>query len=153
MSNFSHFWALYNKMPGRYEGFKEDLVLQFTEGRTKSLQQMHAHEYASLLAHLSDQLNAPAKTGNRKLVWSNINMDQCRKRVIAAISGYFTETGKEYSMNLVLSTAARAAKVGNFNLIPADGLRQVYNTFRSKQIDCQKAAAKERVKMNRLSMN
>ena len=153
MNQFSHFWVLYNKMPGRYEGFKEELVMQFTSNRSKSLRDMHPNEYAAMLTHMSEVVNAPVKSSNKKQVWSNINIDACRKRVIAAISGYFTETGKEYSMNLVLATAARAAKMPSFNLIPADELRVVYNTFRSKEMDCQKAARKERVKMNRLSMN
>lgn len=155
MSQFSHFWSLYNKLTGRYDGFKEDLVSQFTNKRTSSLRSMQPSEYASLLQHLDSQLKQPVEPGIRgkKTVWSNINIDQCRKRVIAAISGYFAETGKEHTMQLVLGTAARAARFPNFNLIPAEELRKVYNTFNAKQNDCKKAAAKERVQMNRLSLN
>ncbi len=151
MSNYSHFWSLYNKLPGRHGGLKEELVSQFTNSRTTSLREMHPPEYANLLEHMSSILNPPSDA--RKQTWSNLNIDSCRKRVIASICGYFTLTGKPYTMRLVLSTAARAAKINDFNLIPADELRRIYNTFRAKQIDCEKAATKERVKMNRLSMN
>jgi len=137
---YSHFWALYNKLPGRYDGLKEELIRQFTGNRTESLR-----------THLGE-LRVQEPAGNKR-VWSNINIDRCRKRVIAAICGYFQVSGQDYNMKMVLATACRAARCGDFNLIPAQELHRVYNTFTSKQRDCNKAVRNSVQKLSQIGLN
>lgn len=50
--NYAEFYALLNKLPGATNGLKEDLVMQFTKGRTSSLREMKTAEYRSMCASL-----------------------------------------------------------------------------------------------------
>lgn len=50
--NYAEFYALLNKLPGATSGLKEDLVMQFTKGRTTSLREMKAAEYKAMCASL-----------------------------------------------------------------------------------------------------
>lgn len=50
--NYSEFYALLNKLPGASTGLKEDLVFQFTNGRTTSLREMKDEEYRAMCAAL-----------------------------------------------------------------------------------------------------
>jgi len=150
-SVYSHFWALYNKLPGRYDGLKEELIRQFTGNRTESLRSMQPDEYGRLLAHLGE-LRTQEPAGSKR-VWSNINIDRCRKRVIAAICGYYQVSGQEYSMRMVLATACRASRCGDFNLIPAQELHRVYNTFTAKQRDCNRAVRNSVQKLSQIALN
>ncbi len=150
-SKYSHFWLLYNRLPGRYEGLKGELVRQFTGNRTDSLRNMQAHEYGSLLLHLTE-LNKGPEPGSKR-AWSNINIDACRKRVIASICGYFQATNTNYTMRSVISTACRAARCNDFNLIPATELHRVYNIFTAKQRDCNRAVANNIQKLAQISLN
>ena len=151
MSQYSHFWALYNKVPNRYEGFKEDLISQFTDNRTSSLRAMRPAEYAKLLTHMDQLVNQPVDA--RKKKWSNNNIDYCRKSVIASICGYFTLTGTPYNMRQVLATACRASGITNFNLIPANELHRIYNAFSAKQRDCKKAVEQSTPKIGKVQLN
>lgn len=56
--NYSEFYALLNKFPGACTGLKEDLVLQFTNGRTTSLREMKEHEYRAMCATMRGSLPA-----------------------------------------------------------------------------------------------
>ena len=55
--NFAEFFVLLKKLPGATDGLKEDLVYQFTGGRTTSLRQMTIEEYKRMCASMreSDQ--------------------------------------------------------------------------------------------------
>lgn len=46
--NYAEFYALLNKLPGATNGLKEDLVIQFTKGRTSSLREMSDNEYRAM---------------------------------------------------------------------------------------------------------
>lgn len=50
--NYAEFYALLNKLPGATSGLKEDLVMQFTKGRTSSLREMMPAEYKAMCASL-----------------------------------------------------------------------------------------------------
>lgn len=50
--NYSEFYALLGKLPGATSGLKEDLVLQFTGGRTTSLREMQEREYKAMCASM-----------------------------------------------------------------------------------------------------
>lgn len=55
--NFGEFYVLLKKLPGATDGLKEDLVWQFTGGRTRSLREMTINEYKRMCASMreSDQ--------------------------------------------------------------------------------------------------
>lgn len=56
MKNYSEFYALLGKLPGATNGLKEDLVLQFTGGRTSSLREMKGHEYRAMCASMRGRM-------------------------------------------------------------------------------------------------
>ncbi len=149
--NLKKFWYLYNQLPGKYDGLKEELVYRFTSGRTTSLRQIYPNEFAELIRHLEDIIIEPVV--DRKRQWSNNNLDVCRKRVIASISGYFRLTGTEHNIKTILGTACRHAKCRDFNLIPAAELHRIYNTFRAKQRDCERAREQAMGKLSQIQLN
>lgn len=50
--NYAQFFALLNKLPGATDGLKEELVLQYTGGRTESLRAMTDKEYRAMCASM-----------------------------------------------------------------------------------------------------
>lgn len=52
-TNYAAFYALLKSMPG---ASKEDLVLQWTNGRTSSLKEMSEHEYSLMIRQLRQQV-------------------------------------------------------------------------------------------------
>lgn len=50
--NYAEFYSLLGKLPGATDGLKEDLVKQFTAGRTSSLKEMMEHEYRAMCASM-----------------------------------------------------------------------------------------------------
>lgn len=52
--NFGEFYVLLKKLPGATDGLKEDLVYQFTEGRTRSLREMTINEYKRMCASMRE---------------------------------------------------------------------------------------------------
>ena len=64
-------------------------------------------------------------------------LDKWRKRVIAAVFGYFKAMGKEANMATVKAVACRAASCTDFNRIPADRLISIYNAFKNRKKDIE----------------
>lgn len=62
-------------------------------------------------------------------------LDKWRKRVFAAIGGYLRFSGKDQSPALIKRIACRATEHDNFNDIPVDRLRNIYNAFSKRQKD------------------
>lgn len=52
--NFGEFYVLLKKLPGATDGLKEDLVWQFTGGRTRSLREMTINEYKRMCASMRE---------------------------------------------------------------------------------------------------
>ncbi len=130
--NYRQFYALLGQLPGvtDKEETKRDLVRQFTNGRTDSLQAMQTWEYQAMLASMNGFINA-----------SQVNpasLDKPRKRLIACIGGYLKASGSECNINIIKATACRAAGVRDFNDIPADRLNSLYNAFKNRQNDIKK---------------
>ncbi len=151
--NYARFYALLKQLPGQYEGIKEDIVHQHTGGRTTSLRAMYDDEYKSLIKYLNEKVNSKPAMPGKKRVWSNSNLDHCRKRVIAAIYGYYGLLNKHVSTKYVISTACRAAKCKEFNLIPASDLHKVYNVFTAKQRDIKKALKAAKNDLSKVHLN
>lgn len=55
--SYAEFYALLNKLPGATDGLKEELVLQFTGGRTDSLRAMADKEYNAMCASMRQSQN------------------------------------------------------------------------------------------------
>lgn len=64
-------------------------------------------------------------------------LDKHRKRLIAAIFGYFKATRKHVTMNEVKAVACRAAKCKTFNQIGKDRLISLYNAFKNRVNDIE----------------
>lgn len=60
-------------------------------------------------------------------------MDKLRKRAMAAIGGYLRKIDKESNAEIIKGIACRSTGYQSFNKIPAERLRNLYNTFRNKQ--------------------
>ena len=56
-------------------------------------------------------------------------IDRLRKRVMASIGAYLREMGYAENPESIKSLACRASKCRNFNDIPMEKLRAVYNAF------------------------
>jgi len=73
---------------------------------------------------------------SRKVEGGNsAEMDKLRKRAMAAIGGYLKKANLESSAAIIKGIACRSTGYAAFNKIPAERLRNLYNTFRNKQKD------------------
>ncbi|MDR1653559.1 MAG: hypothetical protein LBS01_07945 [Prevotellaceae bacterium] len=62
-------------------------------------------------------------------------MDVWRKRLMGAIGGWLRSIGRAADGNAIKAIACRAAKVKNFNKIPLEQLRGLYNAFNNYKKD------------------
>jgi len=62
-------------------------------------------------------------------------MDKLRKQAMASIGGWLRVAGRESNANIIKAIACRSTGYDNFNLIPAERLRNLYYNFRNKQND------------------
>lgn len=97
------------------------------------------HDLMNLCHTLELQLNKGAKEA-----------DALRKRVIAAIGGWLRLTGKSHNIDTIKSIACRASGYSDFNKIPTERLRNLYNCFLKKQKDMD---AVERIAMELLAQS
>jgi len=67
--------------------------------------------------------------------------DRWRKRLIAAIFGYFKAMGRQTDMSEVKRVACRAAEASDFNRIQLERLRSLYYAFRNRKKDMEAVAA------------
>lgn len=82
------------------------------------------HDLMDLCHTLELQLNKGAKEA-----------DSLRKRVIASIGGWLRLTGKQHNIDTIKGIACRASGYSDFNKIPTERLRNLYNCFLKKQRD------------------
>ncbi len=82
---------------------------------------------------LIDLCNALA----RRVDKHNATMDTLRKRVIACIGGYLNKLHYRSEIGIIKAVACRASGYEDFNKIPEDRLRSIYNAFHrySKDMD------------------
>jgi len=102
---------------------RAELINSYTGGRTSSARGLYLEEINELCDFFQSEHRA--------------KMDKKRKRLIAAIFGFYQKANKKVSMNYVLSTACRAAKVKSFNEIPATRLDSLYAAFLKAQKDLE----------------
>ena len=58
-----------------------------------------------------------------------MELDNLRKRVMASIGAYLREMGYQEGFEVIKKIACRASQCENFNDIPAEKLRALYNAF------------------------
>lgn len=87
------------------------------------------HDLIDICASLSKQLEGD----------KGDEMDKLRKRAMAAIGGYLRKINQTGNAEIIKGIACRSTGYASFNKIPAERLRNVYNTFRNKQKDIDAA--------------
>lgn len=83
----------------------------------------------------NDDLMNICRALERRLDGDAQKLDRLRKQVIAAIGGWLRMQGKAENIADIKAIACRATKYDNFNRIPAERLRNIYNAFLNKQKD------------------
>lgn len=128
MSKFGMFYELLAKLPG---ATKEEIVYQYSGGTSLSeLYERSPRAYRKMI----DDMKRLTKSENE-----DERMDRLRKRVIASVAGYFEKAGlymglsRRERLQKIISTACRAAGVGNLNDMTEAQMQRVYNEFRRKQ--------------------
>lgn len=58
-TSYARFYALLKQLHGNYEQIKETLVLQFTQGRTRSLREMRNCEYEAMCEAMAAEIEHP----------------------------------------------------------------------------------------------
>ncbi len=125
------FYVLLEKMGIPIED-KRDFIIDYTDGITDSLTELwtkYPGFYSEMIRHME---------GMVKQIHSNTyngEMDKLRKRVIAAIGGYFKQIGQVNNIDYIKATACQATGYKTFNKIPKERLRNVYNAFTKLQKD------------------
>lgn len=99
---------------------RAEIICNWTKGRTTSARELTPQE----LAEICTVLQKPA-----------VSLDKSRKRLIAAIFGFYEKMNRKVSIEYVKQTACIAARVENFNDIPEDRLISLYNAFTKRQKD------------------
>jgi hypothetical protein len=81
--------------------------------------------------------------------------DKWRKRVMGAVGGWLSGMGVTGNSQLIKSIACRAAGSDNFNRIPAERLRSLYNAFNKGKKDLERVngLTMEALLMNNINMN
>ena len=121
-------------------GMTEEEKRALIEGYgVESSKDIDNHDLMNLCHTLELQLNKVAKEA-----------DALRKRVIAAIGGWLRLTGKSHNIDTIKSIACRASGYSDFNKIPTERLRNLYNCFLKKQKDMD---AVERIAMELLAQS
>ncbi len=133
-SRHSKFYVLLNKMGIPAED-KRDFIIDYTDGVTDSLTELwnnYPGFYTEMIRHMETMV--------RQIDNHNGEMDKYRKRVIAAIGGYFKQVGLIHNIDYIKATACQSAGYKSFNQIPKERLRNVYNAFTKMQKDFKTVA-------------
>ncbi|MCQ2351290.1 MAG: regulatory protein GemA [Paludibacteraceae bacterium] len=82
---------------------------------------LDAHQLTDLIHTLDKAVNPSV---NEADIW--------RKRIIAVVCEYLKLMGQDTSIQYIKAVACRAAEYDDFNSIPTDRLRSVYNAFKNR---------------------
>lgn len=125
---FDVFFALLAKMPG---ATKEEIVEQYSGGT--SLGELYERAPRMYRKMIEDMKKITACETDA------LKMDKLRKRVIAAIAGYFEKAGfytgitRRERLKKIIATACRAAGVDDLNDMTEAQMKRVYSEFVRKQ--------------------
>ena len=91
----------------------------------ESSKELTVYELTEICGKLDLRANPAANTA-----------DQWRKRLIAAVNGYLRAMGKPGgNIAEIKAVACRAAQTDNFNRIPLERLKSLYNAFKNREKD------------------
>lgn len=142
--NHTHFFALL-KLMGLRNDDRRDFILDYSDGLTGSLSEL-AESYPGMYKKMITDMRYMVRQ-----IQSNGD-DKLRKRVIAAIGGYLQLTGQDADIRYIKAIACRATGYENFNAIPTERLRNVYNAFVKQQNDFKAVGELNRERLNKLSL-
>lgn len=108
-------------------GNEEKMAMLASYG-VESSKDLSVYELTELCHKLDLRKNPSANQANR---W--------RRRVLAVISEYLDLMHQPSNLNVAKAVAQRAAGTDNFNRIPIDRLRSIYNAFRHRVADIHHA--------------
>lgn len=150
MNKFGLFYELLAKLPG---ATKEEIVYQYSGGMSLSeLYERSPRTYRKMIEDMKRLTKSESE---------DERMDRLRKRVIASVAGYFEKAGlymglsRRERLQKIISTACRAAGVGNLNDMTEAQMQRVYNEFHRKQKtteDAEEACTERTIKRGCLSL-
>lgn len=128
--SYGRYFELVKQLPAEVDekDFRKDLVHEFTNGRTESLRDTDAAEYALMCGALEAKFNG-AKAD------ADTDGDYWRKRTMKAIAVWLKKNKREQNADLIKAIAVRAAgknadgKPYTFNKIPLYKLRKIMKRF------------------------
>ena len=100
---------------------RADLAYQFSNCRTTHVSQLSTAEASEMISRLKANQSR-----------QNTTLDVWRKRLIAAIGEYLRVFGYTENIENIKAVACRAACAADFNKIPLERLRGLYNAFKDK---------------------
>lgn len=127
VNKFGLFFELLAKMP---RASKDEIVMQYSGGT--SLNELYERSPKDYKRMIKDMKQI---TGSNDVD----DVDKWRKRVIAAVGGYFeraglyAEKGKRERLQKIIGTACRAAGVKELNKMTETQMKRVYAEFVRKQ--------------------
>ena len=129
--NYRKFYGLLAQLPGGLpvDELKDVWVSSYTCKRTTSAESMTNAEFALMLGGLEQKV----KDNETSAKESAAQLDKARKRVIAAIGAWLRSRNMTENITIIKGIACRAAKVKDFNAIPLNKLRALYEEWRNKK--------------------
>lgn len=106
------------------DDLRSELAFQFSTCRTTHISELKSNEASELISKLKQTQSA-----------TNQTLDVWRKRLMGAIGGYLDAHHYTNNAETIKAIACRAAQVDDFNKIPADRLRSLYNAFKNRERD------------------
>lgn len=121
---------------------RRDFICDFTNGAFVSLKELT--EKAPNLYY--EMINCMQKEANKHESIQN----KWRKRVFGSIGGYLQLMGRQSNTDIIKGIACRSTGYDEFNTIPVERLRNLYNTFVNKQNDYKAAGKVVNDQLNKL---
>lgn len=128
---------------------KRDFIIDYTDGVTDSLTELwekYPAFYLDMIRHMEGVVKQIKSNSH------NSEMDKLRKRVIAAIGGYYKQIGQENNIEYIKATACKATGYKSFNRIPKERLRNVYNAFTKMQKDFKQVDSINEAQLKRMAL-
>lgn len=133
--NFAAFWSLCKRLRG-LEVSKEELVLQWTNGRTSSLREMYAGEYNAMLRALNEE------AGFRPSCAANAELRAMRSKLLHLAQQLGVDTANWEAVDAFFCQSRIAGKAFRaIELEEAETVRKRLLAIRRKQAKTEQAAA------------
>lgn len=152
-SNKTHgrFWSLLKQLPNYDDSFKEELkeniCLEYSNGRTSSLSELYQNFPAGYEHMIADLKRATQNTPQAIRLYDPEG-DLWRKRCIAVVCSWLDRQGlvleSKRKVSYAIGVITRAANCRDFNKIPTSRLMEIYSLF-LKRNDVNPAAADEAI--------